>query len=175
MLTSVLAIIAPFAAAWGVAVDPLVRRKRSASAGTSTPSVEFIRVAPLDALPADGTPRLFVLTADENDAWTRVKNQRIGTAFLARNDSGGAPHVTALSSICPHLGCAVNFNAAEKEFVCPCHEASFAMDGARVSGPSKRGLDELAVELRPAANDSTDVYVSYVRFRPGIEERTSIS
>jgi Rieske Fe-S protein len=126
-------------------------------------------------LPPDGTLRSFVLSADRSDAWTRIKNQRIGTIYLSRDDSGGEPRVTAFSATCPHLGCVVDFDASAKRFACPCHEAAFAIDGSRVSGPSKRGLDVLAVELRDGAGGAKDVYVAYVTYLPGIAERTPLS
>ncbi|MEX2317202.1 MAG: Rieske 2Fe-2S domain-containing protein, partial [Pirellulales bacterium] len=168
------ALLFPFAAGAGLLFDPLVRRRRGA-APDGTDADEFLRVGPLDLLPADGTPRLFVLTADRNDAWTRLQNDRVGTVYLSRDDSSGAPRVTAFTALCPHLGCGVDYDAAAKKFACPCHEAAFAVDGSRVSGPSMRGLDELAVELRPGANGTQDIFVAYKTFLPGIAERTPIS
>ena len=50
---------------------------------------------------------------------------------------------TVLSSICPHLGCTVPWNSGRKAFVCPCHGASFSLDGSRIDGPSLRGMDAL--------------------------------
>src|SRR4029079_5259722 len=102
--------------------DPLLRRKRRAQDAADD---DFVRVAALAAIPADGTPRLFVLTADRSDAWTRIKNERIGTVYVARDDSSGTPRVTAFTALCPHLGCVVGFHESEKKFLCPCHEAAF--------------------------------------------------
>jgi cytochrome b6-f complex iron-sulfur subunit len=53
----------------------------------------------------------------------------------------------AVSAICPHLGCTVNFIPGKLPFVCPCHGSHFNSNGAVVSGPSPRGLTWYAVTL----------------------------
>lgn len=48
----------------------------------------------------------------------------------------------ALSSVCPHLGCKVHWEAANGHFLCPCHQGIFDKSGAAVSGPpAKEGQD----------------------------------
>ena len=37
---------------------------------------------------------------------------------------------------CPHLGCALKYNAAEHTWDCPCHGSRFAEDGALLDGPA---------------------------------------
>lgn len=51
-----------------------------------------------------------------------------------------------LSAACPHEGCNVVWRDEERTFFCPCHDSSFAADGARLSGPARRGLDPLPTE-----------------------------
>jgi Rieske Fe-S protein len=47
----------------------------------------------------------------------------------------------ALSAVCTHAGCTVNFNGSTK-FNCPCHGSSFdATSGAILNGPAARPLD----------------------------------
>ncbi len=53
-----------------------------------------------------------------------------------------------LSAICPHEGCEVAWDQNTNRFACPCHESFFASDGARISGPSPRGLDPLPVRVQ---------------------------
>ena len=98
------------------------------------------------------------------------RRERIGTAFLTRVDGPDGPKVTALSSVCPHLGCAVDFNGQAGDFECPCHESAFAKDGEKLFGPSLRGLDPLAVKL-VENGDQQEIWVEAVRFRTGIAER----
>jgi Rieske Fe-S protein len=49
--------------------------------------------------------------------------------------------------VCPHLGCAVAFDRAQNNYLCPCHDSRFALDGAKLSGPSERGLDQLPLQI----------------------------
>jgi Rieske Fe-S protein len=160
----------PFAAGWGVFMDPLRRR---ASGGDPADDENYVRIGPLELVPADGTPRQFALTADVVDAWMRAPRQRIGSAFLSRTETASGPTVTALSSVCPHLGCAVDYNRAAGEFKCPCHASAFAKDGAKLFGPSLRGLDPLPVKLVENGGVQ-EIWVNPERFRAGIAERVPI-
>lgn len=163
--------IFPIAAGLGVLFDPLRRRAQAAGRGAAgDDAIKFVRVGPLDVLPPDGMPHQFALTDDVVDAWTRSPAQRVGSAFLTRVDDGDGPKVTALSSVCPHLGCAVDFEKAESEFVCPCHTSAFAKSGKKLYGPSLRGLDPLTVKL-VETDGTTEIWVECARFRTGIAER----
>jgi Rieske Fe-S protein len=55
-------------------------------------------------------------------------------------DAGGAVH--EYSATCPHLGCVVAWNAAERTWDCPCHGSRFNQVGEVVNGPAN-------VPLRP--------------------------
>jgi Rieske Fe-S protein len=168
-LGTVVAIF-PFAAGWGVVMSPL-RRKQVDSKGGAKDG--FLRICPLESVPLDGVPHAFVVTADVVDAWMRAVNQRIGEVFLTHSMADGKPHVVAFTATCPHLGCAVEFDGAESRYECPCHKSGFAKDGAKLFGPSLRGLDRLETELR--GNDGAqEVWVRYERFRAGIAEREPV-
>jgi Rieske Fe-S protein len=162
----------PFAAGWGVATSPLHRKKDGSSDASADDG--FVRVCPLDSVPADGTPHAFAVIADVVDAWTRAVNQRIGEVYLTRSDVDGKPNVTAFTATCPHLGCAVEFDSADGRFECPCHESGFAKDGKKLFGPSLRGLDELKVRL-PENGGAQEVWVRYERFRAGIAEKEPVA
>lgn len=55
---------------------------------------------------------------------------------IARLGSGTtASDFIALSSVCPHLGCRVHWEAAQDRFFCPCHNGTFSRDGAPTGGP----------------------------------------
>ena len=157
----------PFAVSIGVLFDPLRRKQGDGGA-------DFVRIGPLDLLPADGVPRQFALSADVVDAWTRVNGRRVGSVFLRRMQSDDGPTVVALSSVCPHLGCAVDYAAGADRFECPCHESAFGKDGEKLFGPSLRGLDPLAVKIVDN-HGQPEIWVELKRYRTGVAERVPVA
>jgi len=164
-----LVAVFPFAAGWGVVTSPMRRQQGDSHDGAGD---GFVRICPLDSIPADGIPHAFVVTADVADAWTRTVNQRVGEVFLMRTEAAGKP--TAFTATCPHLGCAVEFAGAENRYECPCHESGFAKDGKKLFGPSLRGLDSLDVQLKDNGG-APEVWVRYERFRAGIAEKEPVA
>ncbi|MFP2909839.1 FAD-dependent oxidoreductase, partial [Pyxidicoccus sp. 3LFB2] len=63
-------------------------------------------------------------------------------AAVYRAESG---EVHALSPVCTHLGCHVNWNKAEKSWDCPCHGARYSPSGEVLNGPASRALAALPV------------------------------
>lgn len=117
----------------------------------------------LEALPVGVPVRTEVVTT-RVDAWDRSEPQPVGAVWLVRRDAG---RVDAYCNVCPHLGCAVGFNSSKKVFECPCHESAFSLeDGARLKGPSPRGLDPLPVDIKNGS-----VVVTHKRFIQGITAR----
>ncbi len=57
---------------------------------------------------------------------------------IAIRDPANAESVIALSSVCPHKQCNVDWK--ETEFVCPCHASKFTPEGAVIEGPAKEPL-----------------------------------
>lgn len=57
--------------------------------------------------------------------------------FVVRLDGG----LLAISSVCTHLHCIVNWNEMTKRFECPCHGAKFNKEGEVLEGPPPRPLD----------------------------------
>lgn len=58
----------------------------------------------------------------------------------AYRDETGSLH--AVSAVCTHLGCVVQWNTAEKSWDCPCHASRFDVDGKVLQGPAVRDLGE---------------------------------
>jgi cytochrome b6-f complex iron-sulfur subunit len=61
-----------------------------------------------------------------------------GRFYLVRLADGG---FLALYRKCTHLGCAVPWDQASGQFVCPCHASAFEVDGKVVNPPAPRPLD----------------------------------
>ena len=75
----------------------------------------------------------------------QVREIPAGTGALVRQelkklavyrDSHGSLHKR--SAICPHLGCIVAWNNAEKTWDCPCHGSRFDPYGKVLNGPADR-------------------------------------
>ena len=63
---------------------------------------------------------------------------------VARQDEGDTEDsFIALSSVCPHLGCKVHWEALNDRFFCPCHNGAFDSQGAPTEGPVKAANQHL--------------------------------
>jgi cytochrome b6-f complex iron-sulfur subunit len=51
--------------------------------------------------------------------------------------------IQALSAVCTHMGCIVRFNSAHGTLDCPCHGASFALDGTPIRHDYLQSLPRL--------------------------------
>ena len=110
-----------------------------------------------------GVPHSFAIIEERRDAWIKYPREPVGSVWLIRQPEGSSEKVLALSSECPHLGCAVNLAAGGKSFLCPCHTSAFEIDGARKNSVPPRNMDRLNVELTEA--DDPEVRVKFQRFR----------
>ena len=53
----------------------------------------------------------------------------------------------ALSVVCTHLGCVVQWQEGKGEFLCPCHGGRFSSAGTVLGGPPPRPLEVLPVAV----------------------------
>jgi Rieske Fe-S protein len=136
--------------------------RRAAVKGTDQP----LRVAS-DAEVKPGKPVRVTAVGRRDDAWLRLDHVTVGSCWLVRASDLGP--IRAFSTVCPHLGCGVDWNEHTGKFDCPCHASSFDTDGRCLGGPSPRGLDELEV-----SHDGRDVLVRYQRFRTGTPKKEPI-
>jgi Rieske Fe-S protein len=67
---------------------------------------------------------------------------KIDGQWIAAYRSGGG-EVTLKSAICPHMGCLVRWNAAERTWDCPCHGSRFKTSGEVIAGPAEQELGDL--------------------------------
>ena len=57
-----------------------------------------------------------------------------GETLAAYRDENGELHTC--SAVCPHMGCLVQWNAAETSWDCPCHGSRFDKNGKLQNGPA---------------------------------------
>lgn len=76
------------------------------------------------------------------DAWATVES-RASAWVLTPN---GRDFI-AYDPKCTHLGCPFRWDEARKKFLCPCHTATFDIDGSVVSGPPPRPLDRYPAKV----------------------------
>jgi glycine/D-amino acid oxidase-like deaminating enzyme/nitrite reductase/ring-hydroxylating ferredoxin subunit len=63
-----------------------------------------------------------------------------GQAVAVYRDERGV--TTSKSATCTHMGCLVDWNAAERTWDCPCHGSRFKPDGAVIAGPAESPLPD---------------------------------
>lgn len=73
----------------------------------------------------------------------RIVRDGMHKLAVYRDDQG---QVHLRSAVCPHLGCIVDWNAAERTWDCPCHGSRFATDGTVLNGPAVSPLAEANVQ-----------------------------
>ncbi len=64
------------------------------------------------------------------------------TAVLIRQKNGT---VVALSAVCTHLGCIVQWQKDKEEFLCPCHGGRFSSTGLVLGGPPPKPLESIPI------------------------------
>ena len=163
-LIGTLISVVPFGAGMWSYLNPLAKRDSDSGGGGDG----FIKVTTIDAIPADGTPAKFTVVADKVDAWNRFTNVSIGAVYLRLVD--GVPK--ALQTICPHLGCFIDYRPGNNDFFCPCHNSNFKLDGGlRPGGVSPRAMDPLQIDVR----NKTEVWVKFQNFQPGHSHAVPVS
>src|SRR5207237_4394210 len=67
----------------------------------------------------------------------RLDGRRVA---VHRTDTGA---VIKVSAVCPHMGCVVRWNGAERTWDCPCHGSRFTPDGLVIGGPAEDPLEKI--------------------------------
>jgi Rieske Fe-S protein len=149
-------------------LGPLRRKAGAAEA--------FVDAGPLADLPVGQWRLLSLQPTDEGDreqsekAKKQTKPASAKHAVWVRRQGEGERDVTVLSTICPHLGCPVNWHPDESRFVCPCHGGLFDAAGRQTGGPPPRPMDPLEFEVREGR-----LWVRWQEFKSGVAERLPMS
>ncbi len=162
-------------------LDPILRKRKAATGNGSAAGVSrkdeqgFIRLdVTRDVIPGDGTPVSVTVFDDIEDAWNRFRNVPVGSIWLRKVGDGP---ILAFNSVCPHLGCSVNYRRAENDFFCPCHTSAFSLDGTKSNEVPPRDMDALEVAMRTSGKDDAagnEIWVKFLNFRRATAEKTAI-
>lgn len=171
---SFLLVAVPSAVAGIFYLDPILRRRKANSEGT-TDLDGFIQLdITRDALPDDGSPVAVTVRTTLDDAWNRFKDVPVGSIWLRKQPDGS---IIAFNSICPHLGCSVNYRPGEEDFYCPCHTSSFDLDGNKTNEVPPRDMDTLqlivAGDGKPA-DDGNELWLKFENFRGATSEKIPV-
>ncbi len=71
---------------------------------------------------------------------TTLKSRKI---FIVRDGNS----IKAISVVCQHLGCAVEFSKEKNIFECPCHGSKYYRNGVNFAGPAPRPLDHFEIAI----------------------------
>lgn len=58
-----------------------------------------------------------------------------------------ATEVAAVSAICTHAGCSMNYSASQSLIDCPCHGSQFSTSGQVLRGPATRAVKAYTASL----------------------------
>jgi menaquinol-cytochrome c reductase iron-sulfur subunit len=116
------------------ALFPLLRRTTELK---SSPVGALSEFSPLTE------PVMRTIQIEQVDGWRKAISEK--AVYITKDHQG---QFRVLTSVCPHLGCTVPWSKEKNQFVCPCHGATFTLDGSRISGPSQRGMDTLETSVQ---------------------------
>jgi Rieske Fe-S protein len=101
----------------------------------------WIQLGPLENYPV-GVPTPFSFTRSKINGWEKTVNSY--GVYVWRLDES---KVTVISNVCTHLSCRVTWHDDLQEYICPCHDGHFAIDGEVTAGPAPRALDRYETKI----------------------------
>lgn len=96
--------------------------------------------------PGGGNARL---TANLSSELSAVGNSKIsGSVIVVRTTTGNvAGSFVALSLICTHQGCTIDYDGVATGFKCPCHGSQYNIQGAVTQGPALQALTKYNITV----------------------------
>ncbi len=108
----------------------------AAWAGTLVQSVLFPSGTGAEATPVE------IALADVPVGATKQITYAGAPALVMRSQDG----ILALSLVCTHMGCLVQWQAGNRQFYCPCHDGKYDEFGNVAGGPPPLPLERLPVK-----------------------------
>lgn len=86
---------------------------------------------------AQSAGKVVIRAADVTEGQAKFFEYGGSSAVLIRKAGG---ELVALSAVCTHLGCLVQWEKEKQTFLCPCHAGRYTAEGAVISGPPPKPL-----------------------------------
>lgn len=102
---------------------------------------DWVELGGVEQIP-HGEPVKLDFPRRKKDGWIISEEQ--ASAWVVTADG---VNFTVFDPRCTHLGCPYRWDDAKRQFLCPCHNAAFAIDGAVLHGPPPRPLDTYPVKI----------------------------
>ncbi len=89
-----------------------------------------------------GEPTLVSFTRTVVNGWEKTTNSY--GVYVTKPETGD---IFVLSNVCTHLGCRVTWKDDMKEYLCPCHDGHFSIEGLVESGPPPAPLHRFETKI----------------------------
>ncbi len=100
----------------------------------SRASDAWIPIGKVTDFPVDD-PTLVSFTRTKVNGWEKTINSY--GVYVVNPPNG---EIYAMSNVCSHLSCRVTWLANDQDYLCPCHDGIFDIQGEVVSGPPPKPL-----------------------------------
>lgn len=90
-----------------------------------------------------GEPILTTFRVMRGDAYVKPRLEQVPVYII----NHGEERFTIFDIRCTHLGCPVSWEEKREQFLSPCHNGVFAVDGTVVDGPPPRPLDQYQAKV----------------------------
>jgi len=101
----------------------------------------WIPVGKVEDFPPD-QPTLVSFTRTKINGWEKTVNSY--GVFVVKPSNAD---IYAMSNVCTHLSCRVNWKDDAKDFLCPCHDGHFDIEGEVLEGPPPRPMDRYETKI----------------------------
>ena len=125
----------------------------------------FVKIGKVDEIEIEN-PKKVTINSFKVDGWNRFDDVILGATWLVKKRDG---NVIVMSTVCPHLGCGIDWDKEKELFVCPCHRSVFNIEGEVVSGPSPRAMDALETKV-----ENNEIFVVYRKLRLGTSKKIEV-
>ena len=103
---------------------------------------QWVEIGDVTRLTAN-SPTEMTFRRNRVDGW-KISSEK-ATAWVVKKADNS---VVAYGPQCTHLGCAYHWDDGKDEFLCPCHNSLFSIEGKVTAGPAPRPLDRYETKVQ---------------------------